>query len=94
MLAWRPLVLIGLWSYSWYLFHWPAIVFTRVLVGEHRLWLELLVCLAVLGLAAANWRFLETHFTPRTSMREWAHRHTLAVGGCAGAPTRASKCGG
>ncbi len=80
VLAWRPLVLIGLWSYSWYLFHWPAIVFTRVLVGEHRLWLELLVCLAVLGLAAANWRFLETHFTHRTSMREWAHRHTLAVG--------------
>jgi peptidoglycan/LPS O-acetylase OafA/YrhL len=80
VLAWRPLVLIGLWSYSWYLFHWPAIVFTRVVVGEHRLWLELVMCLAVLGLAAANWRFLETHFTHRSPMRDWAHRHTLAVG--------------
>lgn len=32
LLRWRPLQHIGAWSYSWYLWHWPVIVFTGALV--------------------------------------------------------------
>ncbi len=32
ILSWRPMVLIGLWSYSLYLVHWPLITFTKYVI--------------------------------------------------------------
>lgn len=60
LLSVRPLVFVGLLSYSLYLWHWPLVVFFRDLG-----WLDLLAGkLAVLALsfiaAWLSWRFVET----------------------------------
>lgn len=59
----RPLVFIGLISYSLYLWHWPLFAFSNYLSidplpGRYRF------CLVVLGvfLAVLSWRFIETPF--------------------------------
>lgn len=63
LLTARPAVFIGLISYSLYLWHWPAIVFTKYLV-----WPEFspvqggLVVLGSLAAAVLSWRFIERPF--------------------------------
>jgi peptidoglycan/LPS O-acetylase OafA/YrhL len=57
-LAWRPLTWVGDLSYSWYLWHWPAIVFARVIWPEN----ELVVAVAAVASLLPAWisyRFLE-----------------------------------
>jgi peptidoglycan/LPS O-acetylase OafA/YrhL len=66
VLAWRPLVFIGLISYSLYLWHWPILVFAKYgrpepLSGPWRLTL----LLAAFATAAASWRWIETPFRQR-----------------------------
>ncbi|MCG3169186.1 MAG: hypothetical protein CALGDGBN_00699 [Pseudomonadales bacterium] len=66
-LSWRPLVLIGLISYSLYLWHWPLIVFTKHYVANELVLLEKLgLVLAALLLAALSWRFIERPFRGRS----------------------------
>jgi peptidoglycan/LPS O-acetylase OafA/YrhL len=76
-LTWRPVVFIGLISYSLYLWHWPVIVFHRMgiinisslgaehllgaLLTRHRLNLLLDIGLPIV-LAAISWRFIERPF--------------------------------
>lgn len=67
MLAWRPLVFIGLISYSLYLWHWPLWVFQRsdmllveALETSHKA--KLVVVLVSLALAAFSWRLVEQPF--------------------------------
>ncbi len=68
ILAWRPLVAIGLVSYAWYLWHWPLLVFMRISqFGERNLPLDLAALLVSLGLAVATWRFVER------PLRNWRH---------------------
>jgi peptidoglycan/LPS O-acetylase OafA/YrhL len=57
-LSWRPLVLVGLLSYSLYLWHWPLIVFYRASVPFERLPIAGLMAGTFL-LAALSWRFVE-----------------------------------
>ena len=63
VLAWRPLVGVGLVSYSAYLWHQPLFAFARL---QTRLPVtpELMLALAglSLGLAALSWRFVEQPF--------------------------------
>lgn len=63
LLTLRPLVFVGLISYSLYLWHWPIIVFTRYFTG-HELTpaLRLTVILASILVAIASWRFIEKPF--------------------------------
>ena len=61
-----PLVWIGDLSYSWYLWHWPLIVFGRALwpgVG----WIPAVAALVSLGPAWASYRYVENpiRFNPR-----------------------------
>ena len=60
VLAWKPIVFIGLISYSLYLWHWPVIVVQHLAVFgpmQHGT-----VAIASLLLGALSWRFVETPF--------------------------------
>lgn len=77
LLASRPMVGVGLISYSLYLWHWPLLAFDRLLrLGPTPLEVRvMLVALAVL-LAVASYRYVETPLR-----RPWAtSRRTVAAG--------------
>ena len=64
ILSWKPLVGIGLISYSLYLWHWPILVFLNIHFGLHHVPIWALasgVLLSVL-LAYLSWRFVEQPF--------------------------------
>lgn len=65
LLSLRPLVFIGLISYSLYLWHWPLIVFQRtdaLLLPESAPLATLAVIAASVGIAILSWRFIELPF--------------------------------
>lgn len=70
-LSWRPMVYVGLISYSLYLWHWPLIVYAKYLNGLQPLgaWRWAILALAV-GLSALSLRFVETPFRKRRLLRE------------------------
>lgn len=81
LLAWRPIVFVGLLSYSIYLWHQPLFAFARHrLLGEPPL--ELLLALGVLtfGLAYLSWRFVETPFRDKG----WITRKQVFTGALLG----------
>ncbi|BDZ62733.1 hypothetical protein GCM10025873_25240 [Demequina sediminis] len=62
-LSWKPMVVIGLISYSAYLIHQPVFAFIRVAsVSEPSPWLLGLLVLPILALSWLSWRFIETPF--------------------------------
>jgi peptidoglycan/LPS O-acetylase OafA/YrhL len=77
LLSWRPIVFIGLISYSLYLWHWPVIVLQQMgafvgvssitspriaaLLPEHRLNMVVEVALSLV-LGILSWRFVERPF--------------------------------
>jgi peptidoglycan/LPS O-acetylase OafA/YrhL len=66
-LSTRPLVFVGLISYSLYLWHWPLFVFTRDLLGRDLgPWETAALTIAAFGLAAWSWRFVERPFRLRS----------------------------
>lgn len=72
----KPLVFIGLISYSLYLWHWPVYVFGRYLLIRPPSALEGFgMVLLSLGLAAFSWRFVEKpfrgHKMPTAAMLSW-----------------------
>lgn len=63
ILGLRPLVLIGLISYSAYLFHQPLLAFLRYLTpAEPAIAVRLLVVCAIFPLAWLSWTYVETPF--------------------------------
>ncbi len=67
VLSWRPIVFIGLISYSLYLWHWPILVFQNtnsVLmernVGDKQA--KIVVVVVSILIAALSWRFIERPF--------------------------------
>ena len=59
----RPLVWIGLISYSWYLWHWPLLAFVRICAaGTPSVALMTVVALFSLVPAWLSWRFVERPF--------------------------------
>ena len=66
VLAWRPVVFIGLISYSLYLWHWPLLVFAKYgrqePAGSE---LRLTLLLASFAIAVVSWRWVETPFRRR-----------------------------
>lgn len=62
-LALKPVILIGLTSYSAYLWHQPLFAFTRLsMTTTPPVWLMAALSLAALGLAYLTWRFVENPF--------------------------------
>ena len=63
LLSSRPMVGVGLVSYSAYLWHQPVLAFARVrTLGELVVWQALLLCVLALGLAFFSWKFVEAPF--------------------------------
>jgi len=76
LLSWRPLVFIGLISYSLYLWHWPVIIVYRMGILNISSWFEhrfgahfapdrfdhVVIILTTLVLATLSWRFVELPF--------------------------------
>jgi len=70
-----PLVFSGDISYSLYLWHWPLLVYARLLFGD-AVWVALPVVIAVFGLAVLSRRYIEQPFLEKPVRFLWA----LAVG--------------
>lgn len=69
LLQLRPVVWVGLVSYSLYLWHWPLIVFTRYATGFEPITPYIPVLfIASLGLAALSYRFIEQPFRRGASL--------------------------
>ena len=77
-LASRPMVALGLWSYSLYLWHWPLLALDRAfrLEPSPLAWRGLL-CLLALVLAALTYRYVEQ---PARRWRRWSSRRILLGG--------------
>jgi peptidoglycan/LPS O-acetylase OafA/YrhL len=76
LLSRKPLVFIGLISYSLYLWHWPLLVFSKIAVSEKFDFSasasHLLLAVLSIAIATMSWRFVETPFRSgnrRPSMR-------------------------
>jgi peptidoglycan/LPS O-acetylase OafA/YrhL len=62
-LSLKPVVFIGLISYSLYLWHWPVLVFSKYATPGIQTWQVRAGLLGIcLGLAILSWRFVETPF--------------------------------
>ena len=84
-LASRPIVFVGLISYSLYLWHWPLLAFSRAAFPGP---LSLNYRLVMLGLsfvlAVLSWRWVETPFRQRRLFRSRKSVYAFAVTGLAG----------
>ena len=89
-LSWRPMVWVGLISYSLYLWHWPLFVFARQVTLQGELSapvIALCIALAFL-LAVATWRWVEQPFRDRKRMTlrpllAWVIGGAVAIAGVA-----------
>ncbi|MCU1601833.1 MAG: O-antigen acetylase [Frankiales bacterium] len=60
VLSWQPIVFVGLVSYSWYLWHWPAIVLYRLYTFNELHWSSrVAIAAGTFVLAVLSWRFVE-----------------------------------
>lgn len=90
VLSLRPVVFIGLISYSLYLWHWPVIVYTKLfLMGTLDVAYIPFMVAASFILAVLSWKYVETPFRtrrllPRTGPLLGASAATLLVIACAG----------
>ncbi|MGX1500836.1 peptidoglycan/LPS O-acetylase OafA/YrhL [Labrenzia sp. MBR-25] len=65
----KPLVFLGLISFSAYLWHQPIFAFARLFASEPlSAWVMAVLCLLILPLAYVSWRFVEVPFRNRESV--------------------------
>jgi peptidoglycan/LPS O-acetylase OafA/YrhL len=82
----RPLVVVGLMSYSLYLWHWPLLAFARQARGEPLGALEIGYMLAAsFFVAALSWRFIEQPVRARRVLMERSHLFASAAAATLGA---------
>ena len=65
ILAYKPIVFVGLISYSLYLWHWPILVYTRYVMNEVPRPLAVVACLVSIGIASFSYHFIEQPFRKR-----------------------------
>lgn len=86
-LATTPMVRIGDVSYSWYLWHWPLIVYAAV-IWPGRPWALVAAAAASLLVAVASYRWVEHPIRAHPNIRGWRIAGVLAV--CVLVPTAAA----
>ena len=60
-MAWRPIVFLGLISYSLYLWHWPLFAFAKYWsIGEVPFAARAMLVLCSAAVATISWRYVET----------------------------------
>lgn len=70
LLSCGPMVFIGKVSYSWYLWHWPVIVFYKYFSFEPLSPYEQAALFALsFALGVLSWKFIETPFRKRSGMK-------------------------
>jgi peptidoglycan/LPS O-acetylase OafA/YrhL len=82
ILSWKPLVFIGLISYSLYLWHWPILVFSKFWDMENadlRVRLRVILVLASIAVAILSWKFVETPFRKRRMAQKRTHIFAFAA---------------
>ena len=80
LLASRPLVAIGLVSYSWYLWHWPLLAIARAhALGTEDQWRDGAIAIASLGLAALTYTFIEDPIRRRQVAADWSNIGTIGA---------------
>jgi peptidoglycan/LPS O-acetylase OafA/YrhL len=80
LLSWRPVVLIGLISYSWYLWHWPLLSFVRI-VGGLGISQTMTISIGIVSLLCAvlSYKFIERPFRASTTATPTLLRSYAAV---------------
>ena len=82
LLSWRPVVFVGLISYSLYLWHWPLFVYARYINIEPLTPMQCLGLVAVsAALATLSWHYVEKPFRRRRLLA--ARRSVFVSGGVA-----------
>ncbi|MCF8384021.1 MAG: acyltransferase [Chlorobium sp.] len=67
ILGWKPLVFIGLISYSLYLWHWPIIVFRKYVLLRTLNPMEIVLIIAItFFISILSWKFIEQPFRSPT----------------------------
>lgn len=84
LLGARPMVFVGMVSYSLYLWHWPLLAILRVTTFEPSLAARLGACAVAIVLAWASHRYIETPFR-RRPLGSTSQRRTVALGAGASA---------
>lgn len=80
LLSWRPMVVLGLLSYSWYLWHWPLLAIARAhSLGEKDLLRDGAIVLFSLFLAALTYRLIESPVRHRVYFQDWSNRKILST---------------
>ncbi|OBJ55198.1 acyltransferase family protein [Mycobacterium asiaticum] len=84
LLGWSPMRVIGRLSYSWYLWHWPVLVFAPILIGHPLGLLGNFIAAVVVsgGLGWLTLRFIENPLRYAEPLRKSPGK-SLAVGGLA-----------
>jgi peptidoglycan/LPS O-acetylase OafA/YrhL len=63
LLSWRPIVFVGLVSYSSYLWHQPILVYGRfILIDEPELWMKIFFATLSVCIGIISWRYIERPF--------------------------------
>ena len=83
-LAYKPVVFVGLISYSLYLWHWPILAYARYWLG-HDLPLNVVLLSLTLSfvLACLSWKYVET---PLRRSRNATYRRPILIGICTSIP--------
>src|SRR5262245_9846317 len=80
-LSLRPLVAIGLVSYSWYLWHWPLLAIGRSYsLGTQDIWRDAAIAFVALCLAGVTYVCIEQPFRTRTIGTDWSNLKTIGAG--------------
>jgi peptidoglycan/LPS O-acetylase OafA/YrhL len=88
VLAWRPLVWIGDLSYSWYLWHWPFIVFAAALWPTHG---KVLLPVAAAMSLVPSWFSYRCIEQPFRDGATWTRHRALGIAAlCIAAPVAVS----